>query len=247
MISQKVKKFEEYKYCFYCTCSLSSKESQVKPHSVWRQLFYYYCFIQVVELFNTPNLNYASTYCRLDKVVQQLSSNHSPSKLQFKLQTVIDFQSFPVISGSVNQWRTVYHIISALWWFTGLITERCMLHSSFLVSTSWLKCLKVHLCRSYFCPCVFFQLSSTCLIYSLMSINTLTVFPWWIGLLTLCQLQVNNYYSCFVVMRSIPGYCHLAMYKRLGLRLLFCIWSNVTHLMIHGSNRKCDVSEWKGL
>lgn len=104
MISQKVKKFEEYKYCFYCTYSLSSKESQVKPHSVWRQLFYYYCFIQVVELFNTPNLNYASTYCRLDKVVQQLSSNHSPSKLQFKLQTVIDFQSFPVISGSVNQW-----------------------------------------------------------------------------------------------------------------------------------------------
>lgn len=66
---------------------------------------------------------------------------------------------------------------------------------------------------------------------------------WWISLLTLYQLQVNNYYSCFIVTESIPGYCHLARDKRLGCELLFCIWSNVIHFMICcNNNNKCKVS-----
>jgi len=64
---------------------------------------------------------------------------------------------------------------------------------------------------------------------------------WWISLLTLYPLQVNNYYSCFIVAESIPGYCHLPTDKRLGFKLLFCFWSNVTHFMIHSYDRKCEV------
>lgn len=65
---------------------------------------------------------------------------------------------------------------------------------------------------------------------------------WWISLLTLYQLQVNNYYSCFIVAESIPGYCHLARDKRLGCELLFCIWSNVIHFIIRCYNRTFEVS-----
>lgn len=67
---------------------------------------------------------------------------------------------------------------------------------------------------------------------------------WWISLLTLYQLLVNNYYSRSIVAESIPGCCHLAWGKRLAWELLFCIWSNVIHFIIQCNTRKTASLEW---
>lgn len=74
-----------------------------------------------------------------------------------------------------------------------------------------------------------------------LSINEWTGSMWWISLLTLYQLQVNNYYSCSIVAESIPGCRHLAWDKRLDCELLFCIWSDVIHFIISCNNRHFQV------
>lgn len=145
------------------------------------------------------------------------------------MRAMIKLKSLTAPLLSVHRRQAVHHIISTLCWCTSLITPRWMLHLSFLLLTSWLKmCKGLFVGLLFLSLCLSFQLSSTHLIYNAPpSINKWTGSMWWISLLTLYQLQVNNYYSGFIVGESIPGCCHLAKGKRLAWKLLFGIWSNV--------------------
>ena len=154
-----------------------------------------------------------------------------------------ELESLTTLLASVYHRRDVDHIISALWWCTRLITDRWIRHSSFPLLTSWLKMFKGLCTGGGASICVLVFVFST-FIHSPdlfpLSINKWTGSMWWISLLTLYQLQVNNYYSCFIVAGSIPGCRHLPRDRRLDWELLFCIWSDVIHFII-SCNKAPDI------